>query len=144
MATLVDTGLGASERVVAKAKATQWVLIWPLIWTAVSGGLLLWLTVPWLIFAIVFRRRTELLVTEGRLVHRTGLVSSKVATFDLAAFESIRAEQTLLGRRFDYGAIGALRSDLSEKRFGSLGGLTALKRAIEAELGGRVPEAEAA
>lgn len=144
MATVIDTGLGASERVVAKAKITNWVLIWPLIWTALSFGLLLWLTVPWLIFALAFRRRTELLVAEGRLVHTTGLISSRSATFDLAAFDSVHAEQTIIGRRFDYGTIVAQRPDLSQKRFGSFGGLTALKRAIEAELGGRVAEAEAA
>lgn len=143
MATVVDTGLVASERVVAKAKATDWVLIWPLIWTAASFGLLVWLTVPWLVLALVFRRRTELLVTEQRLVHKTGLVASKAAAFDLVAFETVRAEQTAVGRMFDYGTLVARRADLSEKRFGSLGGLSALTRAIDAELGGRL-QAEAA
>lgn len=134
MATVVDTGLGASERVVANAKATDWVLIWPLIWTALSFGLLIWLTVPWLLLALVFRRRTELLVTDARLIHRTGLIAPKVADFGLAKFDSVRIEQTLVGRMFDYGTIVATQPDLSEKRFGSLHGLTALHRAIAAEL----------
>jgi hypothetical protein len=131
MTTHVDAGLGASERVLAQAKVTDWVLVWPCLWTAISFGLLIWLTTPWLIYALVFRRNTQLLVTDGRLIHKRG---AKRAELGLATIDQVRAEQTPVGRMFDYGTIVVTSPDLSERRFRSLGGLLAVKRAIEAEL----------
>jgi hypothetical protein len=131
MTSHVDTGLGASERVLAQAKVTEWVLVWPCLWTAISFGLLIWLTAPWLIYAFVFRRNTQLLVADGRLIHKRGARRSEVG---LATIDQVRAEQTLVGRMFDYGTIVLTSPDLSERRFGSLGGLLEVKRAIELEL----------
>jgi hypothetical protein len=131
MTAHVDSGLGASERVLAQAKITEWVLVWPCIWTAISFGLLVWLTAPWLVYALRFRRSTQLLVTEGRLIHKRGAKRSELA---LASIDQVRTEQTLVGRMFDYGTIVLTSPDLSERRFSSLGGLLAVKRAVEAEL----------
>jgi hypothetical protein len=107
------------------------VLVWPCIWTAISFGLLVWLTAPWLVYALRFRRSTQLLVTEGRLIHKRGAKRSELA---LASIDQVRTEQTLVGRMFDYGTIVLTSPDLSERRFSSLGGLLAVKRAVEAEL----------
>lgn len=134
-------GFGAHERAVAQGQVTDWVLIWPLIWTGLSFGLLVWLTVPWLIFAFLIRRTTKFAVTDQRIVHRTGVIAPKTAEVVLASIDSVRTEQTLAGRMFDYGTIVATRPDLSEKRFASLAGLSAIKRAIETELGAAEPRA---
>jgi len=131
MTSHVDSGLGASERVLAQAKITDWVLVWPCIWTAISFGLLVWLTAPWLLYAFILRRNTQLLVTDGRLIHKRGAKHSEVG---LASIDEVRTEQTLVGRMFDYGTIVLTAPDLSERRFTSLGGLLAVRRAIEGEL----------
>jgi uncharacterized membrane protein YdbT with pleckstrin-like domain len=137
-------GSGAHERAVARGEITNWVLIWPLIWTGASFGLLAWLTLPWLAFALAFRRTTSFAVSDRRIVHRTGVLARKTAELELAAIDSVRIEQTIVGRWFDYGAIVATAPDLTEKRFGSLGGLQALKRAIEAEIAGGAAQLRAA
>jgi hypothetical protein len=131
MTTHVDSGLGASERVLAQAKITDWVLVWPCIWTALSFGLLVWLTAPWLVYALLVRRNTQLLVTEGRLIHKRG---ARRAELGLATIHQVRTEQTLVGRMFDYGAIVLTSPDFSERRFTNLGGLLEVERAIAAEL----------
>lgn len=55
--------------------------------------------------ALVKRMATELAVTNKRVIAKFGLVSRRTIELNLAKLESIRVDQTVAGRLFDYGSI---------------------------------------
>jgi len=136
-----------AERAVVRADITGWVLVWPLIWTALSFGLLAIVTVPWLAFGLVFRRTTEVKLDGDRLVQTTGFLRRKAVELPLAEIETLRLAQTPVGRAFNYGSVVASGRGLTFRIFGSLTDPAAFKRAIEAEMGrldGATPASSAA
>lgn len=124
-----------AEGAVVRADITGWVLVWPLIWTVLSFGLLAIVTVPWLVFGLVFRRTTEVTLNGDRLVQTTGFLRRKAVELPLAEIETLRLAQTPFGRAFNYGSVVACGRGLTFRIFGSLTDPAAFKRAIEAEIG---------
>ena len=55
--------------------------------------------------ALVKRMSTELAVTNKRVIAKFGLVSRRTIELNLAKLESIRVDQTVAGRLFNYGSI---------------------------------------
>jgi uncharacterized membrane protein YdbT with pleckstrin-like domain len=55
--------------------------------------------------ALVKRMSTELAVTNKRVIAKFGLVSRRTIELNLAKLESIRVDQTVGGRLFNYGSI---------------------------------------
>ena len=55
--------------------------------------------------ALIKRMSTELAVTNKRVIAKFGLVSRRTIELNLAKLESIRVDQTVAGRLFNYGSI---------------------------------------
>lgn len=68
-------------------------------WISVLAGVL--------ILAIAFIRlyTTELAITNKRVIAKTGLVSRRTMEINLQKIESIRVDQSVFGRLFDFGRV---------------------------------------
>jgi uncharacterized membrane protein YdbT with pleckstrin-like domain len=55
--------------------------------------------------ALVRRSSTELAVTNRRVIAKFGLVARSTVEMNLAKIESVRVEQTVMGRLLGYGSI---------------------------------------
>jgi uncharacterized membrane protein YdbT with pleckstrin-like domain len=72
--------------------------------TLLSGS---WLCVMGLVVISFFvtRRTTEFLVTEKRVVFKSGVVTTQVEGIPLAQIETIRVDQGAFGKMFGYGTV---------------------------------------
>ena len=111
MDSYVDSVLVAGEQVIHRGQIS-WLSMIP---AFVIGGLLLLfgLLMPflflirwiWIITSVVRRLTTELAVTNKRVVAKTGLISRNTIEMNLTKVESVRVNQSILGRMLDYGSI---------------------------------------
>src|SRR4030095_14298297 len=58
-----------------------------------------------IVVALVRRSSTELAVTNRRVIAKFGLIARSTVEMNLAKIESIRVEQTVMGRLFGFGSI---------------------------------------
>ena len=58
-----------------------------------------------IVVAIVRRNSTELAVTNRRVIAKFGLIARRTVEMNLAKIESVRVEQTVMGRLFGYGSL---------------------------------------
>src|SRR4029453_2573668 len=58
-----------------------------------------------IVVALVRRSSTELAVTNRRVIAKFGLIARSTVEMNLAKIESVRVEQTVLGRLFGFGSI---------------------------------------
>jgi uncharacterized membrane protein YdbT with pleckstrin-like domain len=111
MDSYVDSVLVAGEQVIHRGQIS-WLSMIP---AFVLGGLMLLfgLLIPflfligmiWIITSVVRRLTTELAVTNKRVVAKTGLISRNTIEMNLTKVESVRVNQSILGRMLDYGSI---------------------------------------
>jgi uncharacterized membrane protein YdbT with pleckstrin-like domain len=73
--------------------------------TGMSMGVVLLLALAVFLWPFLARRRTELAITNKRLIAKFGLVSTQSIEIRLGKIESVRVKQGLLGRILDYGDI---------------------------------------
>jgi uncharacterized membrane protein YdbT with pleckstrin-like domain len=64
---------------------------------------LLWLLV--LLRAWIRRTTTEIVVTDRRIIYKTGLVSRRTVEMNMTKVETVDVVQSIPGRMFDYGTI---------------------------------------
>lgn len=100
----VQSALTRSESVQYSGKLSLWSLlplfIIGLLTLPLFGfGFIFWLA------AIIRYFTTELAVTNKRVIAKTGLISRKTIEINLRKIESIRVDQSILGRIFNYGSI---------------------------------------
>jgi len=55
--------------------------------------------------AVVRRNSTELAVTNRRIIAKFGFISRRTIEMNLTKIESVRVEQSVLGRLFDFGSL---------------------------------------
>lgn len=72
---------------------------------AVVGGILLVAAVVILAYGIAKRNATEMAVTNKRVLIKTGMASRRTLDMMLSTVESIRVEETVLGRMIGYGTV---------------------------------------
>lgn len=116
----IDASLTTGERVLHRGKVSMLSMLPSVIFgglfilmglvnlSAGIGGLAtpmllvggLWLGLAWL-----RRITTELAVTNKRLIAKFGLISRKTVELNLTKLESVRVEQSILGRLLHYGSI---------------------------------------
>jgi uncharacterized membrane protein YdbT with pleckstrin-like domain len=120
MASYVDSVLMTGEQVVHSGK----VSILSMLPAFIGGGFLslmglmslvaslgdrglIWLLLGglWIGVGLVRRLTTELAVTNKRLIAKTGLVSRSTVELNLTKVESVRVQQSILGRMLGYGSI---------------------------------------
>jgi uncharacterized membrane protein YdbT with pleckstrin-like domain len=58
-----------------------------------------------IVVALVRRSSTELAVTNRRVIAKFGLIARSTVEMNLAKIESVRVEQTVVGRLFGFGSI---------------------------------------
>ncbi len=83
------------------------------------------------IWAILYHRLSEIVLTNHRFVVRLGVFSNKIQEMATNHLDEIIIEQSLLGRIFDYGHITIHCKGLSEVRIKYLSHPLELHRAIE-------------
>jgi uncharacterized membrane protein YdbT with pleckstrin-like domain len=125
MTSYVEAIVGPGERV----RYVGHVSLWSVLGALVGGGVLIVLGIGlaistaatnlpppigmavaalgllWIVAALVRRSATELAVTNRRVIAKFGLVSRSTIELNLLKVESVRVEQTVLGRLLGYGAV---------------------------------------
>lgn len=69
------------------------------------GLVLVVLGLLWIAAALIRRNSTELAVTDRRVIAKFGFISRSTIELNLTKIESIRVEQTVMGRIFGYGSV---------------------------------------
>lgn len=126
MASYVETIIGPGEHIVHVGRVSFVAILSPLLGGAflivVAIGLLLMpvgslgvthalagiaaaLGVVVIVVALVRRASTELAVTNRRVIAKFGLIARSTVEMNLAKIESVRVEQTVMGRLFGFGSI---------------------------------------
>lgn len=100
----VKSALTTDESIQHSGKISLWsmlpLFVMGLLTLPLFGfGLLFWLV------AIIRYFTTELAVTNKRVIAKTGLISRKTIEINLRKIESIRVDQSILGRIFNFGSI---------------------------------------
>ena len=119
MASYVESIVGDGEQVLYVGKLSFFSILPSII----GGGLLVivglaasiaagplsivWIALGALALAVGFIKRssTELAVTNRRVIAKFGLVRRSTVELNLSKIESIRVEQTVMGRLLNYGSI---------------------------------------
>jgi uncharacterized membrane protein YdbT with pleckstrin-like domain len=101
VASYIEQVLGRDEKLIATAKITGWVYLTPAIITLCTFGMLF----PLLLIPYVQIRTTDLGVTNKRVIAKTGLIRRHTIEQRIQKIESIRVNQGIFGRMFDYGTI---------------------------------------
>ena len=127
MATYIEQVLGRDEHIISTAKITGWVYLGPIIITVLTFGVLF----PVLILPYIQRRTTDLGVTNKRVIAKTGLISRRTVEQRIQKIESIRVNQGILGRMFNYGTIMIHGTGGATTPIKMVSGPLEFKRAVE-------------
>jgi uncharacterized membrane protein YdbT with pleckstrin-like domain len=126
--TYVEQTLATNEKIIYKAKITNWIWFWPLVWVVPTAPFIIivglsslfikdsaamgWaslmmlvadsvvLLVPYLV-----QKTTELALTDRRVIAKFGLISRHTIEQRMSKIESVRIRQGIFGRLFKYGTI---------------------------------------
>lgn len=131
MATYVDQVLLPGETIAWRARYHWITYFWPIFWTAITLGFGIVVTLPWMIAVWINQKSTDLVATDRRLIHKTGLVSRKVTESRLGKIETINVDQSVLGRLLGYGTISVTGTGVSAVSFARIADPLGFKRAIE-------------
>jgi len=111
--------LSPGERLVYEGHLS-WLAILPMLVGAVvlivAGAVLTFSTVPvgialmvlgliWIGVALIRRNSTELAVTDRRVIAKFGFISRSTVELNLTKLESVRVEQSVMGRICNYGSV---------------------------------------
>lgn len=112
MARYVDSILTNGEHVITRGRTSMLSMLPAfigggfLVLVGLSGSLLMLITGGfWIGVAYARRATTELAVTNKRLIAKSGLFDRNDVALDLTTVESVRVEQSILGKVLDYGSI---------------------------------------
>jgi len=120
VASYVETFVGPGEKVQYLGRISIYVILPALICGglsslvgavlaatvgAVIGIALLALGVIWLVSGLIKRSSTELAVTNRRIIAKFGLIRRSTIELNLSKVESIRVEQSIMGRLFGFGSV---------------------------------------
>ena len=104
MASYIETNLIKGEMVKFEGKTSVWsllpkILLGLLLLPFYGLGLLLWIS------AAITYYTTELVVTNKRVVAKFGLIRRNTIEMNIPKIESLRVEQSFVGRIFNFGSI---------------------------------------
>jgi uncharacterized membrane protein YdbT with pleckstrin-like domain len=104
MSSYIEEALVSGERVLHTGRTSLWS-VWHLLFLGLlllpvfGVGLILWGV------AYVRIKSTEIAVTTRRLIVKHGLISRSTVEINLNKVESIRVDQSMLGRLLDFGTL---------------------------------------
>jgi hypothetical protein len=119
LASYVETIVGPGEEVLYVGKVSLLSILPSLIGGTIlmlvggvsalfTGGVGLLIALPglaWIAAGLIRRSSTELAVTNRRVIAKFGLIKRSTVELNLSKVESIRVEQSVMGRIFGYGSI---------------------------------------
>lgn len=100
----VESALTTGENVLHIGKTSVWSML-PLIILGFVTLPIFGLGLLFFISAAIRYYTTELAVTNKRVIAKTGLISRQTIELNLSKIESIRVDQSILGRMFNFGSI---------------------------------------
>ena len=109
MGHYVDNNLIKDEQVVYEAKY-HWKIFFSL------GGLFTLFIGP-----ALARWSDEFVVTNKRVIVKTGLISRKTLEMNLNKIESVNVDQSIMGRMLDYGTITIIGTGGTKESFPNIG-----------------------
>jgi uncharacterized membrane protein YdbT with pleckstrin-like domain len=103
MSSYVDEVLIPGERVLHRAH----ISLWPFALHILVGVLLAVFIVGLLVLAWVYVKvkATEIAITTKRIILKEGLISRSTVEINLGKVESVRVDQTVIGRILNYGTL---------------------------------------
>jgi uncharacterized membrane protein YdbT with pleckstrin-like domain len=129
MTSYVDAALSDGESVVYRAALSHWkfalqyivgmamifgaAALWFLApvdptTALIAGGLAAVIGVVVVLYAVIKRSTTELVLTNRRLILKNGLVARETIEMNLAKVESLRVTQSIVGRLLDFGDVSVV------------------------------------
>jgi len=132
MKSYVDEVLAPGERIAARARFHWTTYFWPIFWTVLTLGVGIILTGPWMLVIWIRQKSTDLVVTDRRLIHKTGLIGREVIEHRLSKIETINIDQSVMGRLLNYGSVSVTGTGVSTIAFSRIADPLGFKRAIEA------------
>lgn len=130
MASYIEQVIARDEEILATAKITMWVWLWPVVITILTAGI----AFPILLMPLIQRASTDLGVTNRRVIAKFGLISRKTVEQRIQKIESIRIEQGILGRICNYGTIAVHGTGGATTPIPLIADPLTFKRAVEAIL----------
>ncbi|MSQ19276.1 MAG: PH domain-containing protein [Betaproteobacteria bacterium] len=103
MSSYVEEVLIPGERVLHRAR----ISLWPFAMHILIGVVLAVVVVGLLVLAWVYVKvkATEVAITTKRIIVKEGLISRSTVEINLGKVESVRVDQTILGRMLNYGTL---------------------------------------
>jgi uncharacterized membrane protein YdbT with pleckstrin-like domain len=103
MSSYIDEVLIPGERVLHRAR----ISLWPFSMHILIGVLLAVVIVGLVVLAWVYVKvkATEIAITTKRIILKEGLISRSTVEINLGKVESVRVDQTLMGRILNYGTL---------------------------------------
>ena len=144
----VDSVLATGERVVHRAAISHWHYFGSYLFALVCFGaaaavvyyqpqnwVVLWcaaaaLGVLVILVALVRRSSTELVLTDRRIIAKTGFISRDTVEMNLGKVESLRVSQGLLGRMLDFGDVAVVGTGSSLEPLRGISDPIALRRKL--------------
>ncbi len=127
MASYVESVLAPGENIVHRAAVSHWnfALSYLAGVVLIAGGIAAWShsrEQAWLIgggaavaigvilflVALIRRSTTELVLTDRRIIAKRGFIARDTVEMNLAKVESVRVDQTVLGRLLNYGDVSVV------------------------------------
>lgn len=103
MGKYVDSNLVKDEKVIYEATYHWTIWIFPIL----IAILLCWLVLPLLfpLYTLLKVKTDEMVITNKRLIIKTGVISRKTLELQLSKVETINVDQGIFGRLLGYGTI---------------------------------------
>jgi uncharacterized membrane protein YdbT with pleckstrin-like domain len=150
----VDANLLENEQVMYRTRLHWKVFVPPLLFAAVVALPLAWMALSdrwngfawipvvivlvWLIAALVKRQTSEFVVTNKRVLMKTGVFTVRSIELLLSKVEAIAVHQSLAGRMLGYGDIVLTGSGGTKEPFSSIQSPLAFRNAVQAASDARV------
>lgn len=119
MGSYIDSNLTTNERVIKEAKVSWWSQ-WPFFLfggffllsgmgasldSDGSGGVILFVAVAFIVFAVIRVISTELALTNKRVIAKTGFIRRDTIELRLEKVEGFVVNQSIFGRILNYGSV---------------------------------------
>lgn len=118
MGTYVENNLSRNEKVVYEAHY-HWK-----IWIELKSILTLFIR------PLIMTKTDEFVITNKRVIMKTGLVSRKIFEMTVSHIESVNVDQTILGRLFSYGTVIIVGSGGTRESFPDIANPIQFRRAF--------------
>lgn len=107
MARYIDSNIIPGEEVIRFARPTWWSAFWPLFWCVLLAPFTAGVSLLFIIPTVLRILTTEIVITNKRLVIKTGLISRDITELSLQKIEALAVNQTVTGRVLKFGNLTA-------------------------------------